>query len=491
MSQTTPTPPRSNDPTPERSGTASPQRAADAVPQRILERGTYREYSRIEKILTTETTGGLILVLAAIAALIFANSAAADAYFGLRDTYLGFEIGPLDLKMSIGHWAADGLLALFFFLAGLELKHEFVHGDLRDPGRALVPVAAAAGGVAVPAIIFTAINSFGPDGALAGWAIPAATDIAFALAVLAIIGSHMPAALRTFLLTLAIVDDLIAILIIAIFYTSDLNLLWLGAALIPLAAFALFAQKAEALFKKSYSAAWIVLLPLAAITWAFFYNSGIHATIAGVVLAFTVPAVAKSPYGEQYSLLQTFEHRFRPISSGFAVPVFAFFSAGVAVGGFSGLVEAWQSTVALGVIVGLVLGKIIGIVGSTFLVTRLRGANLDPDIQWIDLVGLASVAGIGFTVSLLVSELSFAVEDPMHDWAKVGVLTASLLAALVGAVLLLPRNARYKQIHASEQVDENEDGTPDVFSDDSARVAEAERSQRAGSGRAEADTERS
>lgn len=463
-------------------------RRGKPVPEAILQRGTYREYSRIERILTTETTGGLILVLAAIAALICANSAAADAYFGLRDTYLGFELGPLDLKMSIGHWAADGLLAIFFFLAGLELKHEFVHGDLRSPGRALVPVTAAAGGVAVPAIIFTAINVFGPEGALAGWAIPAATDIAFALAVLAIIGSHMPAALRTFLLTLAIVDDLIAILIIAIFYTSDLNLIWLGLAIIPLGAFALLAQKAEFLFKKSYSAAWIVLLPLALITWAFFYNSGIHATIAGVVLAFTVPATAKSEYGQKYSLLQTFEHRFRPVSSGFAVPVFAFFSAGVAVGGVSGLLEAWQSTVALGVIAGLVAGKIIGIVGSTFLITRLRGANLDPDIQWVDLVGLASVAGIGFTVSLLVSELSFDIEDPMHDWAKVGVLTASVLAAVIGAILLVPRDARYKRIHASEQVDANRDGTPDKFADDSVKIAAAQaETERAEAERGEAE----
>lgn len=436
---------------------------------RVLERGTYREYSRIEKILTTETTGGLILLLAAAAALILANSGAADAYAALRDAHVGFTLGPLDLNLSIGHWAADGLLALFFFLAGLELKQEFVHGDLRVPGRALVPVTAAAGGVAVPAIIFALINLGGPDGALGGWAIPAATDIAFALAVLAIIGSHLPAALRTFLLTLAIVDDLIAILIIAVFYTHDLQLLWLAAALVPIVLFALLARKAEAWFKRSYGAAWLLLLPLALITWAFFYNSGIHATIAGVVLAFTVPATARSRYGAKYSLLQTFEHRFRPLSSGFAVPVFAFFSAGVTVGGLSGLTQAWTSTVALGVIVGLVCGKILGIVGSTFLVTRLKGANLDPDIQWVDLVGLAAVAGIGFTVSLLVSELSYESGSPMYDWAKVGVLTASLIAAVAGSALLLPRNARYKRIHAREQVDTNRDDIPDVFADDTGR----------------------
>ena len=444
------------------------------VPRRILERGTYREYSRIEKLITTETVGGLLLVVAAAAALVFANTPLSDLYFGVRDTYLGFDIGDFSLKMSVGHWAADGLLALFFFMAGLELKHEFTRGDLRDPGRALVPVAAAFGGVITPALIYSAINMFGPEGALSGWAIPAATDIAFALAVLAIIGSHMPAALRTFLLTLAIVDDLIAILIIAIFYTSDLQLGWLALSIVPIALFALLATKAESWFKRYYAAAWLLLLPLAIVTWALFYNSGIHATIAGVVLAFTVPATARSPFGEKYSLLQTLEHRFRPLSSGIAVPVFAFFSAGVAVGGFSGLLDAWQSTVALGVILGLVGGKILGIVGSTFLVTRLRNANLDPDITWYDLTGLASVAGIGFTVSLLVAELSFAVEDPMHDVAKVGVLTASVLAAIVGAVLLLPRDAHYKKIYAREHEDVNRDGVPDVFADDSARAGGSE-----------------
>lgn len=434
----------------------------------ILSRGTYREYSRIEKVLTTNQMAGMLLLLATICALILANSGAADAYFGLRDTYLGWDLGWLNLKLSVAHWAADGLLAVFFFMVGLELKRQFVVGDLRDPGRALVPVAAAAGGVAVPAVLYTLIN-LGSGAALGGWAIPAATDIAFAVAVLAIIGTHLPAALRTFLLTLAVVDDLIAITIIALFYSTDLQLQYLAFALIPLALYGVLANRFEHWFKKSYTTAWLLLLPLGIITWALFYNSGIHATIAGVVLAFLVPVKAKSGLAPEYSLSETFEHRFNPISVIFCVPVFAFFSAGVDVGGMRGLLDSWTSTVALGIIVGLVVGKIVGITGTTWLITRLKHANLDPDIKWIDLIGVAAIAGIGFTVSLLISELSFPSGDPMRDNAKVGVLTASLVATIVGAALLAPRNAHYKRIDAKEHLDTNADGIPDMFADDSSK----------------------
>ena len=434
----------------------------------VLSRGTYREYSRLEKMLTTNQMAGVLLLVATLAAIIFANSGASEAYFALRDSHVGWDFGWLNLDLSVGHWAADGLLAIFFFMVGLELKRQFVVGDLRNPGRALVPIAAAFGGVAVPALLFTLINIGGVDGERSGWAIPAATDIAFAVAVLAIVGKHLPAALRTFLLTLAVVDDLIAITIIAVFYSTDLQLHYLAFALIPIVAYAVLANRFEHWFKKSYTLAWILLLPIAIITWALFYNSGIHATIAGVVLAFVVPVHAKSQYGAQYSLSETLEHRFNPISVIIAVPTFAFFSAGVNVGGWSGLVAAWASPVTLGVVVGLVVGKIVGITGTTWLVTRARHANLDPDIEWIDLIGIAAVAGIGFTVSLLISELSFPGGTALQDAAKVGVLTASALATLVGSSILLPRNSRYKRIDAKEHLDTNADGIPDVFSDDSA-----------------------
>lgn len=438
----------------------------------ILTRGTYREYTRVEKALTTSSMAGLLLILATIAALIVANSGASEAYFALRDAYVGYDFGWLNLKLSIGHWAADGLLAVFFFMVGLELKRQFLVGDLRDPGRALVPVAAAFGGVAVPAVIFVLVNLGNTDGSLSGWAIPAATDIAFAVAVLAIIGTHLPAALRTFLLTLAVVDDLIAITIIAVFYSTNLQLHYLAYAIIPLAVYGILAYRFEHWFKKSYTAAWLLLLPIGIIVWALFYNSGIHATIAGVVLAFLVPVRAKSEFGPKYSLSETFEHRFNPISVIFAVPAFAFFSAGVNVGGASGLFDALTSSVALGIVVGLVAGKMIGITGTTWLVTRLKHANLDPDIKWIDLLGVSAIAGIGFTVSLLISELSFPGSHMLHDPAKVGVLAASVVATIVGSALLAPRNRHYRTIERKEHIDANLDGIPDVFSDDKDHLAE-------------------
>ena len=407
------------------------------------EHGTFRVRHPAEEWVTRAIPGGALLLLATVLALLFANTPLTDAYFGVRDAHLGFELGPVSLDLSIGHWASDGLLAVFFFLAGLELKQEFVVGDLRSPAKALVPIAAAFGGVAVPAILYTVINLAGPAGSGGGWAIPAATDIAFAVAILALLGSSLPSALRTFLLTLAIVDDLIAITIIAVFYTSDLRLGFLAIAIVPLAAFWWLTNRREAWFKKHYWTAWALLLPLAILTWVLFLNSGVHATIAGVVLAFLVPTRGISEYGKQHSLSHTLEHRLRPFSSAIAVPVFAFFSAGVAVGGFSGLLDAWQSTVALGIIAGLVIGKIVGIVGTSFLITRFTSARLDSDLRWTDMIGMAAVAGIGFTVSLLVSELSFAPGDDMYDQAKVGVLTASALAAALGAAILLPRNRMY------------------------------------------------
>lgn len=409
----------------------------------VREHGTFRTRHPLEEWVTRAIPGGALLLIATVLALTLSNSPLAESYFALRDAKVGFDLGPLSLDLSIGHWASDGLLAVFFFLAGLELKQEFVVGDLRSPAKALVPIAAAFGGVAVPAVLYTVVNLGGEPGAGAGWAIPAATDIAFAIAILALLGSSLPPALRTFLLTLAIVDDLIAITIIAVFYTSDLRLGILALALVPMAAFWWLTNHREAWFKKHYWTAWVLLLPLALLTWTLFLNSGVHATIAGVVLAFLVPTRGISEYGKQHSLSHTFEHRLRPFSSAIAVPVFAFFSAGVAVGGMSGLVESWQSTVALGIVVGLVAGKIVGIVGTSFLLTRFTSATLDSSLRWVDMVGMSAVAGIGFTVSLLVSELSFPMGDPMYDQAKVGVLTASALAAVLGAVFLLPRNRHY------------------------------------------------
>ena len=426
-----------------------------------LARGAYTEFVRIQRILRRESVGGILLLVAAAAAMLAANFAP-DFYFGLRDTHLGGDVLGLHLDLSIGHWAADALLAVFFFLVGLELKREFITGDLRDPQAALVPVAAAIGGVAVPALIFAACTFADPE-ARVGWAIPAATDIAFALAVLALIGSHLPAALRTFLLTLAVADDLIAITIIAFFYTRDLQPGLMAGALVPIVMFALLAYRCQRLIARNWWAPWLLLVPLAVVAWALTYASGVHATVAGVLLALCVPVRPVPGDHATHGLAETLEHSVRPFSAGVAVPVFAFFSAGVTIGGVAGFTAAIASPVGLGVILGLVAGKAIGISGATWLVTRLRNAHLDPDLSWRDVFGLAVLGGIGFTVSLLISELSFGQGSPNDDIGKVAILTASVIAAALAALLLGSRNRHYRAIELAEQADDDQDGTPDRF----------------------------
>lgn len=431
-----------------------------------LGRGSYTEVLRIGEILRKETVGGILLVAAAVIAMIWANSPWAGSYFALRDLRLGYE--PWHLNLSLGAWAADGLLAVFFFLVGLELKREFVAGDLRNPAKAIVPVVAAVGGVLVPALIYTAFNLTSP-GTVDGWAIPTATDIAFAVAVLAIIGSHLPSGLRIFLLTLAVVDDLLAITIIAVFYTEELHTTALLLALLPLAAFTILVQVFRRFFTLHAWAAWAILLPLGLVVWALVHEAGIHATVAGVLLGFAVPVLRSKTSGGPTAgpgLSEEFEHRFRPISAGIAVPVFAFFSAGVALGGWQGFTTALTAPVTLGVIAGLVVGKPIGIVGATWLTTKITRTRLDPSYQWIDLLGIALLAGIGFTVSLLISELSFPAGSPEADHAKVAILTASIVAAALATVVLRTRNRRYRMIEKLEAVDADADGIPDVYEND-------------------------
>lgn len=403
----------------------------------------------IHQTLKQDTVGGALLLGATVLALVLANSPAAAFYQSVRE----FTFGPdaLHLNLSVGSWAADGLLAIFFFVVGLELKEEFVAGKLRRPRTAVLPIAAAIGGVAIPALIYVAIVSPVGGAALGGWAIPAATDIAFAVAVIAVVGRNLPPALRTFLLTLAVVDDLLAISIIAIFYTDDLEPLMLLLALVPLALFALAVHR-------GIRSIWI-LLPLGVATWGFVHASGIHATVAGVLLGFVVPVVATrrarvevgvdaagEPVYEGFAA--HFADRWSAVSSAFAVPVFAFFAAGVAVGGLSGLGSAFRDPIALGIIAGLVLGKAIGITGTTLLATRLPGLAIDSSLKWIDIVGMSFVAGIGFTVSLLVGELSFGAGTEAEDHVKVGVLAGSLVAAIIGGVILSIRNKHYTRIAA-------------------------------------------
>ncbi|MGA3565494.1 Na+/H+ antiporter NhaA [Melissospora conviva] len=420
---------------------------------RLLQRGSWPERRFVGDILRTETVGGALLLVAAAAALFWANSPWSETYFRLGSFVPVPQAQSLHLDLTLSQWAADGLLAIFFFVVGLELKREFVAGDLRDPRRAALPIVAAIGGMVVPALIYFAVNA-GGDGA-AGWAIPTATDIAFALAVLAVVSSHLPHALRAFLLTLAVVDDLLAITVIAIFYTTGFAPLPLLAALIPLALFTLLVQA-----RKTW---WWALIPLAAATWLLVHSSGVHATVAGVLLGFAVPVVRRAGTGP--GLAEHFEHLWRPVSAGFAVPVFAFFAAGVSLRG-ADLGAIFTDPVVIGIVGGLVLGKTIGILGSTYLLARFTRAELDENITWSDLLGLAMLAGVGFTVSLLIGELAFGTGSVADEHVKIAVLTGSVTAAVLASVILLRRNAHYRRIHAVETRDADRDGIPDVYQQD-------------------------
>jgi NhaA family Na+:H+ antiporter len=425
-------------------------------PHRAFGRGSFRESVRIAEVLRKETVGGALLLLATVVALVWVNSPVGDSYDALRD----YTVGPasLHLDLSLEAWAADGLLAVFFFVVGLELKREFVAGDLREPSRAALPILAAIGGVIVPAVLFVLVNVGTGGGALRGWAVPTATDIAFALAVLAIISTHLPTGLRTFLLTLAVVDDLVAVTIIGVFYTSALHVLPLLGALVPLALFGLAVQRRIR--------SWWLLLPLAAVTWGLVHASGVHATVAGVLLGFTVPVIRSQAAGGPDAgpgLAEHFEHRLRPLSAGVAVPVFAFFAGGVAIGGLEGLTESWSDPIALGIIVGLVVGKPIGIFGTAWLTARFTHASLDEELSWLDVLGVSLLGGIGFTVSLLIGDLAFGSGTTADEHVKVGILTGSLGAALLAAALVKSRDRTYRRIVLAEQADEDGDGVPDVY----------------------------
>ncbi|MFI6375444.1 Na+/H+ antiporter NhaA [Streptomyces sp. NPDC050546] len=420
------------------------------TPRKVLGRLSLPERTYVADALRTETVGGVLLLAAAVTALLWANIPA------LHDSYENvahFHVGPaaLGLDLSIAHWAADGLLAIFFFVAGIELKRELVAGDLRDPRAAALPVVAALCGMAVPALVYTVTNVTG-GGSLAGWAVPTATDIAFALAVLAVIGTSLPSALRAFLLTLAVVDDLFAILIIAVFFTADLNFAALGGAVVGLGVFWLLLRKGVR--------GWYVYVPLALVIWALMYNSGVHATVAGVAMGLMLRCHRKE--GEPHSPGEHIEHLVRPLSAGLAVPLFALFSAGVAISG-GALADVFDQPETLGVVLGLVVGKTLGIFGGTWLTARFTRASLSDDLAWGDVFAVASLAGIGFTVSLLIGELAFAGDETMTNEVKAAVLLGSLIAAMLATVLLKIRNAKYRRLWEEEERDDDLDGIPDIY----------------------------
>ncbi|MCX5525573.1 Na+/H+ antiporter NhaA [Streptomyces bobili] len=422
-------------------------------PRKVFGRLSLPERNYVADALRTETVGGVLLLVAAVTSLIWANTPALhDSYESVSHYHLG--PGALGLNLSIEHWAADGLLAVFFFVAGIELKRELVAGELKDPRAAALPVAAALCGMAAPALVYVVTNLTG-GGSLDGWAVPTATDIAFALAVLAVIGTSLPNALRAFLLTLAVVDDLFAILIIAVFFTESIDFAALGGAVLGLVVFWLLLRAGVR--------GWYVYVPLALVIWALMYNSGVHATIAGVAMGLMLRCSTRE--GETHSPGEQIEHLVRPLSAGLAVPLFALFSAGVAISG-GAVADVFTQPETLGVVLGLVVGKTIGIFGGTWLTVRFTRASLSEDLAWADVFAVASLAGIGFTVSLLIGELAFEGDAVLTDEIKAAVLIGSVIAAVLATVLLKLRNTKYRLMYEYEERDEDLSGVPDIYEED-------------------------
>jgi len=422
----------------------------------ILVRPSLRERGWLVSYLRDETVGGILLIVAATIALVWANSPWGDGYLELIDLQVGPE--SLGLNLPLGVWAADGLLAIFFFVVGLELKHELVVGSLSKPAQAIVPAAAAIGGMVVPAAIFVAVNVSMDGGSTRGWGIPMATDIAFALAVLAVFGRRLPVALRAFLLTLAVVDDLGAIAVIAIFYSEKFSLPWF------LAAIALFVLYAVA--QKMRWTSPFFYVPLALLAWYFTHESGVHATVAGVVLGLLTRV--KSDPGEQESPADRLAHRIHPFSAGIAVPIFAFMAAGVDLRSI-GIDSALTEPVAIGIILGLVLGKPIGVLLGAWITATFTRASLAPGIAWRDISAIGVLAGIGFTVALLIAELGYEEDLLLLESSKLAILVASLVAAILAGIALTLRGRHYAAIAAVEETDKDNDGIPDVYQEQSDR----------------------
>ncbi|MBZ9987510.1 Na+/H+ antiporter NhaA [Mesorhizobium sp. BH1-1-5] len=379
-----------------------------------------RPKSILREFLDGEAAGGIILMVAAALALIVANTPLAATYFAVLHAYLG--------PLSVSHWINDGLMAVFFLLVGLEIKREMLDGQLSTWPRRVLPGIAAAGGMVVPALVYVLINR-NNAAALSGWAIPTATDIAFALGVLSLLGSRVPASLKVFLTALAIIDDLGAVIIIALFYTSGLSLAYLAAAFVVIALLVV-------LNRMRAMKLWPYLL-LGALLWVLVLKSGVHATLAGVALALTIP-LERSPgisHDVEHSPLHRLEHGLHKLVPFIVIPIFGFANAGVSLGGvsFAALVEP----LTLGVAAGLVLGKLVGVFGSSALAIRFGLADLPVNAGWLHMLGISLLCGIGFTMSLFIGLLAFASDPALQDAVKVGILAGSLIAALVGAAVLL------------------------------------------------------
>ena len=370
-----------------------------------------------------EAASGLVLLFSAIIALIISNSDFANIYFETLNSYLFIGINNIGLKLSVLHWINDALMAIFFFFVTLEIKREFIQGELSNIKQAMLPIIGAVGGMLVPALIYVVINLDDPN-TLNGWAIPSATDIAFSLGVLSLLGSRVPLSLKVFLTALAIIDDLGAILIIAIFYSGDLNIKYLGLMLISFIILLIF--------NKYNIKKFLPYLVVGLFLWDFTHNSGIHATIAGVLLALTIPHRKKE---KDYSLLIKLEHAISPYVAFGIMPLFAFANAGVSLEGLS--FNALLDKVPLGIVLGLFIGKQLGVFVFSYISIKLKFAQMPSNSNWYNFYGVGVLTGIGFTMSLFVGNLAFVDNIQYIDGVKIGVLTGSLLSTLFGYFLIL------------------------------------------------------
>jgi len=383
------------------------------------------ESGRIVRALRQETTGGLLLIATSFIALVLANSPLSEVY----ESFTTFKFGPqsLHLNLSVAQWSADFLLAIFFFVVGNELKHEIVKGSLADPREALVPIIAALSGMTLAATIFLVLNHGQPSAT--AWGIPISTDVAFALAVLALAGRGLPLELRSFLLTVAVVNDLGAISVIAIFYDQGFHLLEFIFALVSIAVFAI-------LQKRYVTSLWLAI-PLALNAWYWMYQSGIHATIAGVALGLSMNVNSKSR--EIQSPAERAEHFMRPISAGICVPIFAFASIGIALEG-GAISQMLHAHLTQGILFGLVIGQPVGVTLGAYLTTKLTKGTLNPMLSWWDVLIVGTLAAIGFTVALLVSEVSFHEDAQLLSTAKFAIALTNIVAITIAVIAVRLRN---------------------------------------------------
>lgn len=388
-----------------------------------------RIQSTLRQFLDAEASGGIVLMAVAVLAILTANSALAEGYFQLLHAY----IGPLSLQ----HWINDALMAMFFLLVGLEIKREMMDGQLSTWSRRILPGAAAAGGMAVPALFYLYFN-WGDPTAVRGWAIPTATDIAFALGVISLLGSRVPASLKIFLAALAIIDDLGAVIVIALFYTADLNLTALGGAVLVLGnLFAFNRMKVRVLWP---------YLALGGVLWVLVFASGIHATLAGVLLALTIPLKLTPGTPEatpEESPLHMLEHALQKPVAFVIVPIFGFANAGVSFAGVT--TGVFSEPLTMGVAAGLLLGKLFGVLGTVALLVKLKLADLPAQASWGQMMGVSFLCGIGFTMSLFIGLLAFS--DPIvQDHVKIGILMGSAAAGGLGALFLSLFGRRVKSL---------------------------------------------